>query len=79
MGFAAEAGLSLGGGKGAFCPQKACNTPSAGYGFPRNEGWGWILPKMYAFAKMPHNMLKFGSANIFSGITQKKHKGKQIN
>jgi hypothetical protein len=35
--------------------------------FPRDEGWGWNLPKMHAFAKMPHNMLKFGSANIFSG------------
>jgi hypothetical protein len=35
--------------------------------FPRNEGWGWNLPKMHAFAKMPHNMLKFGSANNFSG------------
>jgi hypothetical protein len=34
---------------------------------PRDEGWGWNLPKMHAFAKMPHNMLKFGSANIFSG------------
>jgi hypothetical protein len=30
-------------------------------------GWGWNLPKMHAFAKMPHNMLKFGSANNFSG------------
>jgi hypothetical protein len=35
--------------------------------FPRDEGWGWNLPKMHAFAKMPHKMLKFGSANIFSG------------
>ncbi len=35
--------------------------------FPRDEGWGWNLPKMHAFARMPHNMLKFGSANIFSG------------
>ncbi len=35
--------------------------------FPRDEGWGWNLPKMHAFAKMPHNMLKFGSANKFSG------------
>jgi hypothetical protein len=34
---------------------------------PRDEGWGWNLPKMYAFAKMPHIMLKFGSANNFSG------------
>ncbi len=33
--------------------------------FPRDEGWGWNLPKMHAFAKMPHNMLKFGSANNF--------------
>ncbi len=31
--------------------------------FPRDEGWGWNLPKMHAFAKMPHNMLQFGSAN----------------
>ncbi len=30
MGFASEAGLFLGGGKGAFCPQKGCNAPSAG-------------------------------------------------
>jgi hypothetical protein len=35
--------------------------------FPRDEGWGWNLPKMHAFAKMPHNMLKFGSANNVSG------------
>jgi hypothetical protein len=35
--------------------------------FPRDEGWGWNLPKMNAFAKMPHNMLKFGSALNFSG------------
>ncbi len=35
--------------------------------FPRNEGWGWNLPKMHAFAKIPHNMLKFGPANNFSG------------
>jgi hypothetical protein len=35
--------------------------------FPRDEGWGWNLPKMHAFAKMPHNMLKFGSAYNFSG------------
>jgi hypothetical protein len=59
--------------------------------FPRDEGWGWNLPKKHAFAKMPHNMLKFGSANNFSGnigewalngivkIMQKKHKGDQIN
>jgi hypothetical protein len=59
--------------------------------FPRDEGWGWNLPKMHAFAKMPHNMLKFGSANIFSGNIgewalngivkdhAEKHKGNQIN
>jgi hypothetical protein len=35
--------------------------------FPRDEGWEWNLPKMHAFAKMPHNMLKFGSANNCSG------------
>jgi hypothetical protein len=36
--------------------------------FPRDEVWGWnLLPKMHAFAKMPHNMMKFGSANKFSG------------
>jgi hypothetical protein len=46
---------------------------------------------MHAFAKMPHNMLKFGSANNFKiiigewalkGIVkdhEKKHKGNQIN
>ena len=60
--------------------------------FPRDEGWGWNLPKMHAFAKMPHNMLKFGSANNFSGniggtgiegncerSCRKKNKGNQIN
>jgi hypothetical protein len=30
--------------------------------FPRIEGWGWNLIKMHAFTKMPHYMLKFGSA-----------------
>jgi hypothetical protein len=25
------------GGKGAFCPKKGCNAPSAGYGFPRKK------------------------------------------
>jgi hypothetical protein len=35
--------------------------------FPRDEGWGWNLPKMHAFAKMPHGMLKFGVAGNFSG------------
>ncbi len=35
--------------------------------FPRTEEWGWNLPKMHAFAKMPQYMLKFGSANNFSG------------
>jgi hypothetical protein len=35
--------------------------------FPRTDGWGWKLPKMHAFAKMPHYMLRFGSANNFSG------------
>ncbi len=35
--------------------------------FPRDEGWGWNLPKMHAFAKMPSNILKVGSANNFSG------------
>ncbi len=37
MGFAAEAGFFLGGGKGAFCPKKGCNAPTAGYGFPRKK------------------------------------------
>jgi hypothetical protein len=43
MGFAAEAGLFILGGKEAFRPQKGCNAPSAGYGFPRKKGsffWG---------------------------------------
>jgi len=35
--------------------------------FPRTDGWGWNLPKMHAFAKMPHYMLRLGSANKFSG------------
>jgi hypothetical protein len=59
--------------------------------FPRDEGWGWNLPKMHAFAKMLHNMLKFGLANNFSGNIgewalkgivkdhAEKHKGDLIN
>ncbi len=59
--------------------------------FPRDEGWGWNLPKMHVFAKMPHNMLKLVSAYIFSGNIgewalkgivkdhAEKHKGDQIN
>jgi hypothetical protein len=35
--------------------------------FLKEAGWGWNLPKMHAFAKMPSNILKFGSANNFSG------------
>ncbi len=35
--------------------------------FPREEGWGWNLPKKHAFAKMPSNIMKFGSVNNFSG------------
>jgi hypothetical protein len=35
--------------------------------FSRDEGWAWNLPKIHAFVKMPHNMLKFGSANSFLG------------
>ncbi len=35
--------------------------------FPRGEGWGRNLPKMHAFAIMPSNIMKFGSANNFSG------------
>jgi hypothetical protein len=33
--------------------------------FPRTDGNGWNLPKMHALAKMPTNMLNFGSANNF--------------
>ena len=35
--------------------------------FPREDGWGWNLPKMHALSRMPHYMMKFGSANNFSG------------
>ncbi len=35
--------------------------------FPREEGWGWNLPKMHAFAKNSSNILKFGSVNNVSG------------
>ena len=35
--------------------------------FPRTDGNGWNLPKMHALAKMPKNMLKFGTANNFCG------------
>jgi hypothetical protein len=27
--------------------------------FPRDEGWGWNLPKMQTLANKPLNMLKF--------------------
>ena len=32
---------------------------------PRIEEWGWNLPKMHIFAKMPHYMPIFGSVKIF--------------
>jgi hypothetical protein len=35
--------------------------------FPRTDGSGWNIPKMHALAKMPTNMLKFGTANNFCG------------
>jgi hypothetical protein len=59
--------------------------------FPREVGWGWNIPKMHAFAKMPSNILKFGSAINFSGnigecalkeifkIMRIKHREDQIN
>ena len=37
--------------------------------FPREDAWGWNLPKMHALAKMIDNMLKFGMASNFSGQT----------
>jgi hypothetical protein len=37
--------------------------------FPRDESWGWNLSKMHAFAKMPYNMLKLGSATILFQAT----------
>ncbi len=36
IGFAAEA-VFFWGGKGAFCPKKGCNAPSAGYRFPKKK------------------------------------------
>ncbi len=35
--------------------------------FPRIDGNGWNIPKMYSLAKMLHYMQQFGSANNFSG------------
>ncbi len=35
--------------------------------FSQTDGNGWNIPKMHALAKMPKNMLKFGSANNFCG------------
>ena len=35
--------------------------------FPRTDGNGWNIPKMHALAKMPKNMIKFGSASNFCG------------
>ena len=35
--------------------------------FPKTGGNGWNVPKMHALAKMPKNMIKFGSANNFCG------------
>jgi hypothetical protein len=35
--------------------------------FPQTDGNGWNLPKMHALAKMPKNILKFGTANNFCG------------
>ncbi len=63
MGFAAQAGLFFWGGKGAFCPQKGCNAPSAGYGFPI----GGPVEKM-SFFQIVH-MTKV-STQIHSSISQ---------
>ncbi len=41
--------------------------------FLRDEGWGWNLPKMHVFNKMPRNMLKFGSANNFQETYGNRH------
>ena len=35
--------------------------------YPRVDGFGWKIPKMHALSKMPDTVLKFGSANNFSG------------
>jgi hypothetical protein len=35
--------------------------------YPRIDGWGWNIPKMHALSIMPDTVLKFGSANNFSG------------
>ena len=35
--------------------------------FPRTLGNSWCLPKMHSLAKMTYYMLKFGSANNFTG------------
>ena len=35
--------------------------------YPQIDGWGWNIPKMHALSKMPDTVLKFGSANNFSG------------
>ena len=37
--------------------------------FPRNEGNGWKIPKMHAYAKMLYHTQKFGCAAGFSGET----------
>ncbi len=35
--------------------------------FPRQDGNGWLLPKMHSLSKMLHYMSKFGKAKNFSG------------
>jgi hypothetical protein len=35
--------------------------------FLRTDGNGWNIPKMHVLAKMPKNMIKFGSASNFCG------------
>ncbi len=41
--------------------------------FPWTDINGWDIPKMHALAKIPKNMLKFGSANNFCGQIGNKH------
>ncbi len=60
----------LGGGKGPFRPQKRCNAPSAGYGFPRKKSSASSI-RIVSYCKYDLYFNKYDMYSIV-GIDKKK-------
>jgi hypothetical protein len=76
MGFAAEAGVLGGGGKGVFHPKKGCNAPPAGYGFPRKKKSSASSIRIISYCKYDMYFNKYDMYSII-GI-DKKHMEKEL-